>query len=34
VIIDDVTLMQADPQKPLTLALELSTYYKLARHGS
>jgi Tfp pilus assembly protein PilO len=34
VIIDDVTLMQADPQKPLTLALELSTYYKLARHGA
>lgn len=34
VIIDDVTLMQADPQKPLALALELSTYYKLARHGS
>jgi len=34
VIIDNVTLVQSDPQKPLTLALELSTYYKLARHGT
>lgn len=34
VIIDVVTLMQSDPEKPLSLALELSTYYKLARHGT
>jgi len=34
VIIDDVTLMQSDPARPLTLSLELSTYYKLAPHGS
>jgi len=33
VIIDDVTLMQADPAKPLTLSLELSTYYRLESHG-
>lgn len=32
VIIDDVTLTQNDPGKPLTLALELSTYYRLAAH--
>jgi len=31
VIIDDVTLTQGEPGKPLTLALELSTYY---RHGA
>ncbi len=29
VIIDDVTLTQADAAKPLTLTLELSTYYRL-----
>jgi hypothetical protein len=29
-----VTLMQSDPARPLTLSLELSTYYKLAPHGS
>jgi hypothetical protein len=29
VIIDDVTLTQPDPNKPLTLTLELSTYYRL-----
>jgi len=34
VIIDDVTLMQADPAKPLTLSLELSTYYRLESHGT
>jgi Tfp pilus assembly protein PilO len=34
VIIDDVTLMQSEPARPLTLSLELSTYYKLAPHGS
>jgi len=34
VIIDDVTLMQADPAKPLTLSLELSTYYRLEPHGT
>jgi hypothetical protein len=29
VIIDDITLTQPDPTKPLTLTLELSTYYLL-----
>jgi len=29
VIIDDVTLTQTDPNKPLTLTLDLSTYYLL-----
>jgi Tfp pilus assembly protein PilO len=29
VIIDDVTLAQSDPAKPLTLTLELSAYYRL-----
>lgn len=33
VIIDDVTLAQDDPAKPLTLTLELSTYYKLGANG-
>lgn len=33
VIIDDVTLVQSDPAKPLTLSLELSTYYRLGRNG-
>lgn len=33
VIIDDVTLSQADPAKPLTLTLELSAYYRLGAHG-
>ena len=29
VIIDDVTLAQGEPGKPLTLTLELSTYYRV-----
>ena len=33
VIIDDVTLAQSDPTKPLTLTMELSTYFRLASHG-
>ncbi len=33
VIIDDVTLEQADEGKPLTLTLELSTYYRLGANG-
>ncbi len=33
VIIDDVTLTQGEPGKPLTLALELSTYYRLGANG-
>lgn len=33
VIIDDVSLAQADPAKPLTLILELSTYYRLGANG-
>ena len=34
VIIDDVTLAQSDPTKPLTLTIELSTYFRLATHGN
>jgi hypothetical protein len=33
VIIDDVALAQADPDRPLTLQMELSTYYRLAANG-
>lgn len=33
VIIDDVTLTQSDPTKPLTLTLELSAYYRLGANG-
>jgi len=34
VIIDDVTLAQDDPGKPLLLTLELSTYYRLESNGN
>ena len=34
VIIDDVTLLQGEVGKPLTLTLELSTYYPLGAHGN
>ena len=34
VIIDDVSLAQSDPLKPLTLTLELSTYYRLGTNGN
>lgn len=34
VIIDDVTLAQDDPGKPLVLTLELSTYYRLESNGN
>jgi Tfp pilus assembly protein PilO len=34
VIIDGVTLAQAEPGKPTTLDLELSTYYRLKPHGT
>ena len=34
VIIDDVTLTQGEAGKPLTLALELSTYYRLGANGN
>ena len=33
-IIDDVTLAQNDPGKPLTLTLELSTYFRLGANGN
>jgi type II secretion system (T2SS) protein M len=33
VIIDDVTLAQNDATKPLTLTIELSTYYRLETNG-
>ena len=34
VIIDDVSLAQNDPTKPLTLTMELSTYYRLGANGN
>lgn len=34
VIIDDVQLAQNDPGKPLTLQLQLSTYYRLGANGN
>ena len=34
VIIDDVSIAQTDTGKPLSLTLELSTYYRLAANGS
>jgi len=34
VIIDDVTLSQNDPAKPLTLTIELSSYYRIDAHGN
>ena len=34
VIIDDVALSQNDPTKPLTLLIELSSYYRLDAHGN
>lgn len=33
VIIDDITLTQADSATPITLTLELSTYYRLGANG-
>ena len=33
VIIDDITLSQADSTRPITLTLELSTYYRLGENG-
>ena len=34
VIIDDVSLAQSDPAKPLTLILQISTYSRLAANGN
>lgn len=34
VIIDEVTLAQSDPAKPLNLTMDLSTYFRLGAHGS
>ena len=34
VIIDDVTLSQNDATKPLTLTIELSSYYRVDAHGN
>jgi hypothetical protein len=34
VIIDDVSIAQPDPTKPLTLLLQLSTYYRLGANGN
>ena len=33
VIIDDVTLAQNDPERPLALSLELSAYFRTALNG-
>ena len=34
VIIDDVTLAQKDPDKPLALSLELSAYFRTGVNGN
>jgi hypothetical protein len=34
VILDDVTLAQSDANKPLTLDLQLSAYFRLGTHGN
>jgi len=34
IIVDDVTLGQPEPGKPVTLTLEVSTYYRRGRSGS
>jgi Type II secretion system (T2SS), protein M subtype b len=34
VIIDDVSLAQSDPGKPLVLTLEMSTYYRVGANGN
>jgi hypothetical protein len=34
VIIDDVTLAQKDPDKPLALSLELSAYFRTGLNGN
>ena len=34
VIIDDVSIAQTEPNRPLSLTLELSTYYRLGANGS
>jgi hypothetical protein len=34
VIIDDVSLVQSDPAKPLTLVMELSTYFRVGASGN
>ncbi|HUK33342.1 MAG TPA: GspMb/PilO family protein [Vicinamibacterales bacterium] len=34
IIVDDVSLGQTDPSKPLTLTVALSTYYRLDRNGA
>ena len=34
IIVDDVTLGQSETNKPLTLTVELSTYYRLDRNGA
>ena len=34
VILDDFTITQGDMSRPLTLTLELSTYFRLDQHGN
>jgi len=34
IIVDDVSLGQSDPSKPVTVTLEVSTYYRQGRNGA
>ena len=34
IIVDDVSLGQAEADKPVTLTLEVSTYYRQGRNGA
>ena len=34
IIVDDVSLGQADADKPVSVTLEVSTYYRLGRNGA
>jgi hypothetical protein len=34
VIIDDISLVQSDPQKPLMMVMELSTYFRAGANGN
>ena len=34
VILDNFTMTQSDPAKPLVLTLEMSTYYRSGEHGN
>ena len=34
IIVDDVSLGQPEPNKPVTLTLQVSTYYRQGRNGA